>query len=67
MKIAELQNVQTTHHNTINDDLVLERDSLLQENQLFKSAIDEWSKRFEEIRLENEQITKYDLHLTFYR
>jgi hypothetical protein len=67
MKIAEIQNAQTIHNNTTNNDLVLERDCLLQENQLFKSAIDEWSKRFEEIRLENEQITKYDLHLLFHR
>lgn len=59
MKINEIQNYQTAHHQTIDNDLVLERDSLRQENQLFKSAIDEWSKSFEEIRLENEQIMKY--------
>ncbi|CAF0852723.1 unnamed protein product [Rotaria sordida] len=58
MKLTEIHKDQTVNHHTINDDLVLERDSLRQENQLFKNAIDEWSKRFEEIRLENEHITK---------
>ncbi|CAF4609055.1 unnamed protein product [Rotaria sp. Silwood1] len=58
MKLTAIHNDQTVNHHSINSDLVLERDSLLQENQLFKTAIDEWSKRFEEIRLENEQLTK---------
>ncbi|CAF3988344.1 unnamed protein product [Rotaria sp. Silwood2] len=58
MKLTEMHNDQTVNHHNINDDLVLERDSLLQENHLFKNAIDEWSKRFEQIRLENEQLTK---------
>ncbi|CAF4268261.1 unnamed protein product, partial [Adineta steineri] len=59
MKISELQNTQTVHNDTTNNDFILERDALLQENQLFKQAIDEWSRRFEETRLENEQIIKH--------
>ncbi|CAF4961097.1 unnamed protein product, partial [Rotaria sp. Silwood1] len=58
MKLTAISNDHSVNHHNINSDLVLERDSLLQENQLFKTAIDEWSKRFEEIRLENEQLTK---------
>ncbi|CAF1055234.1 unnamed protein product [Adineta steineri] len=59
MKISELQNTQIVHNDTTNNDFILERDALLQENQLFKQAIDEWSRRFEETRLENEQIIKH--------
>ena len=55
MKLIQIQNEQTTNK----DDLVLERDSLLQENQLFKMAIDQWSKQFEELRLINEELTRY--------
>lgn len=63
MKIAQLQ--QDTqpvhvHQPPDNSDLILERDALRQENQLFKTAIDEWSRRFEEIRLNNDDLTKYD-------
>jgi hypothetical protein len=54
MKLTEIQNDQTTNSN----DLILERDSLYQENQLFKNAIDGWSKQYEEIRLLNEQLAK---------
>ncbi|CAF0763475.1 unnamed protein product [Adineta ricciae] len=58
MKLTEIQDTQTVHNHTNNSNLELERDALLQENQLFKNAIDEWSRRFEEIRLENEQMNK---------
>ncbi len=68
MKITELQNDKISNHNTINDDLVLERDALREENQLFKNALDQWSTRYEEIRLENEQITQYIIFpLRFYQ
>lgn len=55
MKLNEIQTEQTTSK----DDLILERDALVQENQLFKSAIDQWSKQFEELRLINEELTRY--------
>ena len=61
MKLAEIQDTQTVHNHTSNSNLELERDALLHENQLFKNAIDEWSRRFEEVRLENEQMNKYEL------
>ncbi|CAF4409287.1 unnamed protein product, partial [Adineta steineri] len=38
--------------------LVLEHDNLQQENQLFRNAIDQWSNRYEELRLKLEQMTK---------
>ncbi len=57
MKYLEIQNDQITNNN----DLVLERDSLRQENELFKIAVDEWSKQFENINLQNKELTKYDL------
>ena len=69
MKLNEIQHNQilNNHDNNIDkNDLVLERDSLMQENQLFKNAIDEWSKRFEDIRLENEQITKSVHNFVFF-
>jgi len=53
MKIHEIQHEQSTN----NDDLRLERESLIQENQLFKSAIDQWSQQYEQIRVQNEQLT----------
>jgi hypothetical protein len=61
MKITAIQTDQISEHSTINDDLILERDSLREENQIFKSALDQWSKRFEEIRIQNEQLTQYEL------
>ena len=61
MKLTAIQNDQITTNDTINTDLTLERDSLRQEMELFKTALDEWSKRYEEIRLQNEQIAKYYL------
>lgn len=54
MKLSEIQNEQKTSGN----DLILERDALIQENQLFKHAIDQWSKQFEELRLINEELTR---------
>jgi hypothetical protein len=54
MKLTEIQNDQSTN----NSDFILERDSLRQENQLCKLAIDQWSKQFEELRLINEELTK---------
>ncbi|UJR33991.1 hypothetical protein I4U23_021406 [Adineta vaga] len=67
MKITQIQETKTVHNNTNDSNLVLERDALLQENQLFKNAIDEWSKRFEQIRLENEhlikQLSEKDVHI----
>ena len=59
MKLTEIQNDQTVYNNNKNNDLILERDALHQENHLFKDAIDQWSKRYEEMRIENEQMTKY--------
>ena len=56
MKIHEIQHEQSTN----NDDLRLERESLIQENQLFKSAIDQWSQQYEQIRVQNEQLTLYE-------
>jgi len=38
---------------------ILEHDNLQQENQLFRNAIDQWSNRYEELRLKLEQLTKY--------
>jgi hypothetical protein len=61
MKLTEIRNDQTSGNN----DLILERDSLRQENQSCKTAIDEWSKQFEEIRLANEQLTQYSFLLAF--
>lgn len=55
MKIQEIHHEQSNS----NDNLQLERDSLYQENQLFKSAIDQWSQQYEQIRIQNEQLTKY--------
>jgi benzoyl-CoA reductase/2-hydroxyglutaryl-CoA dehydratase subunit BcrC/BadD/HgdB len=40
---------------------ILEHDNLQQENQLFRNAIDQWSNRYEELRLKLEQLTKYSL------
>lgn len=54
MKLNEIENDQTSNNN----DFILERDSLRQENQLFKNAVDDWSKQYEEIRLLNEQLAK---------
>jgi hypothetical protein len=62
MKLTEIHNDKINNNN----DLILERDSLQQENQLFKNAIDDWSKQYEEIRLLNEQLAKY-YFLNFYR
>lgn len=58
MKLNAIQHDQMNNTNNINNDLILERDSLQQENQLFKNAIDDWSKQYEEIRLLNEQLAK---------
>ncbi len=55
MKLTEIHNDKINNNN----DLILERDSLQQENQLFKNAIDDWSKQYEEIRSLNEQLAKY--------
>jgi hypothetical protein len=63
MKLTEIHNDQKNNNN----DLILERDSFQQENQLFKNAIDDWSKQYEEIRLLNEQLAKYYFLLGFYR
>jgi hypothetical protein len=38
--------------------LFVDRDSLEQENHRFRDAIDQWSNRYEEIRIEKEQIAK---------
>jgi hypothetical protein len=38
---------------------ILEHDNLQQENQLFRNAIDQWSNRYEELRIKLEQTTKY--------
>lgn len=65
MKLNEIHHEQTMNHHNINDDLILERDSLRQENELFKSAIDQWSTRFEEIRIENEHLAKYSILVFF--
>ena len=54
MKFNEIQNEQKASGN----DFILERDALIQENQLFKNAIDQWSKQFEELRLINEELTR---------
>ncbi len=56
MKLTEIHNDQKTNNN----DLILERDSFQQENQLFKNAIDDWSKQYE-------QLAKYYFLLGFYR
>jgi benzoyl-CoA reductase/2-hydroxyglutaryl-CoA dehydratase subunit BcrC/BadD/HgdB len=40
---------------------ILEHDNLQQENQLFRNAIDQWSNRYDELRLKLEQLTKYSL------
>ena len=53
MKLSEVQSDQTT----TNNDIILERDTLRQEIELFKRAIDEWSKQFEGLRLINEELT----------
>ena len=49
-KIYELQ---ASGHSSI-----LEHDNLQHENQLFRNAIDQWSSRYEELRLKLEQMTK---------
>ncbi len=54
MKLTEVQSDQTTNNN----DVILERDSLRQEIELFKIAIDQWSKQFEGLRLINEELTQ---------
>ena len=54
MKLTEIHGDQTTNNN----DVVLERDSLRQEIELFKLAIDQWSKQFEGLRLINEELTR---------
>jgi hypothetical protein len=54
MKLTEIQSDQTMNNN----DIILERDSLRQEIELFKIAIDQWSKQFEELRLINEELTR---------
>lgn len=56
MKIHEIQHEQSKS----NDDLRLERESLVQENQLFKSAVDQWSQQYEQIRIQNEQLILYE-------
>ena len=58
MKLTEIQNEKISNQHSIDNDLSLECDSLRQENQLFRNALDEWSKRFEQVRLENEQMIK---------
>ncbi len=39
--------------------LSFDHDNLQQENQLFRNAIDQWSSRYEELRIKLEQMTKY--------
>jgi hypothetical protein len=39
--------------------LSFNHDNLQQENQLFRNAIDQWSSRYEELRIQLEQTTKY--------
>ncbi|CAM2700448.1 unnamed protein product [Rotaria socialis] len=58
MKLTQIHNDQTVNHRNVNDDLILERDSLRQENELFRSAIDQWSRQYAEIQLENEHVAK---------
>ena len=38
---------------------ILDTDNLQQENLLFRNAIDQWSNRYEELRIKLEQTTKY--------
>ncbi|CAF2026785.1 unnamed protein product [Rotaria magnacalcarata] len=58
MKLTQIHNDQTVNHHNVNGDLILERDSLRQENELFRSAIDQWSRQYAEIQLENEHVAK---------
>jgi len=39
--------------------LSFDHDNLQQENQLFRNAIDQWSSRYQELRIKLEQMTKY--------
>ena len=36
-------------------------DNLQEQNQLFQKAIDQWSNRYEELKLKYEQMTMYSL------
>lgn len=57
MKLITLQNDQTSDRNTIANDLLVERDSLREQNQILQSAMSEWSTQLQQIRLENERLT----------
>ena len=37
---------------------IVEYDTLQQQNQLFRNAIDQWSNRYEDLRVKLEQMTK---------
>jgi hypothetical protein len=52
--------MKKTYENKFSDhSSTFEHDNLEQENQLFRNAIDQWSNRYEELRIKLEQTTKY--------
>ena len=55
-KLTELHHDRTTDSDTIATNLMLERDSLREQSQLFQNTIDAWSQRYEIMRAENEQL-----------
>ncbi len=42
-----------------NQNFSFDHENLQQENELFRNAIDQWSNRYEELRIKLEQTTKY--------
>ncbi len=42
-----------------------DHENLRQENELFRNAIDQWSNRYEELKLKLEQTTKYSSYSFF--
>ncbi|UJR13376.1 hypothetical protein I4U23_000393 [Adineta vaga] len=60
-QLTETNQVLQNHQNELrltDRSSVLEHDNLQQENQLFRNAIDQWSNRYEDLRIKLEQMAK---------